>query len=146
VSPLHYRSLNLIKNTEVTFSFTCKHTSFGDKVAMVGSIPLLGHWDPLKAVDMLTSDKSYPVWTIKIDLPRDSVIEYKYLLIKAASQKKSFNALTKPEYVQENLPEGINRVVDTHGKKEIQIFDAFEELETIEEYVEVHPDKKKVIM
>lgn len=83
VSPLHYRSTTQVKNTEVTFSFTCKNTSFGDKVAMVGSMPLLGHWDPLKAVDLLTSDKTYPVWTIKIDLPRDRVIEYKYLLIKA---------------------------------------------------------------
>ena len=53
---------------------------------MVGSMPLLGHWDPLKAVDLFTSDKAYPVWSIKIDLPRDRFIEYKYLLIKAPLQ------------------------------------------------------------
>lgn len=72
----------MIKNTEVTFNFTCKKTKPGDTVALVGSIPMLGHWDPLKAVALSTSKETYPVWTIKIDLPRDKVIEYKYLILK----------------------------------------------------------------
>ena len=57
-------------------------------MAMVGSMPLLGHWDPLKAVPLTTTRETYPVWTIKIDLPRDKIIEYKYLIVKGNNGKK----------------------------------------------------------
>jgi hypothetical protein len=73
--------LKYIKNTEVTFNFTCR-TQFGDRVALVGNIGLLGHWDTQKAIFLYTTPDTYPVWTIKIDLPRDKTIEYKYLIIK----------------------------------------------------------------
>ena len=56
---------------------------------MVGSMPLLGHWDPMRAVPLTTSPQTYPIWSIKIDLPRDKVIEYKYLIIKAGNGKKT---------------------------------------------------------
>ena len=49
---------------------------------MLGNIPLLGHWDTQKAIFLQTSQNSYPVWSIKIDLPRDKFIEYKYLILK----------------------------------------------------------------
>jgi hypothetical protein len=65
----------------VTFNFTCADTVPGDQVAMVGNMPLLGHWDPMKAVPLTTNPQNYPIWSIKIDLPRDKIIEYKYLVI-----------------------------------------------------------------
>lgn len=74
-------SIKYIKNTEVTFSFSCK-TLFGELVALVGNIALLGHWDTQRAIYLNTSPETYPTWTIKIDLPRNKVIEYKYLIIK----------------------------------------------------------------
>ena len=46
--------LRLIKNTEVTFNFTC-NTKFGERVALIGSMQLLGHWDTSKAVPLNTS-------------------------------------------------------------------------------------------
>lgn len=49
---------------------------------MLGNIPLLGHWDTSKAVFLNTTQSTYPEWSIKIDLPRDKIIEYKYLIIK----------------------------------------------------------------
>lgn len=73
--------MKIIKNTEVTFNFTCK-TQFGDKVAIIGNLPLLGHWDPQKAVFLNTTKDTYPVWSIKIDLPRDKIVEYKYAIVK----------------------------------------------------------------
>ena len=45
----------MIKNTEVTFNFTCANTVPGDQVAMVGSMALLGHWDPMRAVPLTTN-------------------------------------------------------------------------------------------
>ena len=49
-----HSSLKYVKNTEVTFNFNCR-TEFGDKVALVGSIPLLGHWDINKIVYLTTT-------------------------------------------------------------------------------------------
>jgi hypothetical protein len=48
----------------------------------LGSIPLIGAWDITKAVFLNTTPATYPVWTVKIDLPRDKIIEYKYLILK----------------------------------------------------------------
>ena len=144
----------MIKNTEVTFNFTCSETSYGDRVAMVGSMALLGHWDPARAVPLSTTKETYPVWTIKIDLPRDRIIEYKFLILKFNGNnnaKAKQNAATFCEVLGkggelvewETLPLGINRLVDTHGKKEITISEALGSLESVEEYVEVQSDKKR---
>ncbi len=124
-SPLGYRP-SLIKSTEVTFHYTCRETRFGDRVAMVGNLALLGHWDPLRAVELSTTPDCYPVWTIKIDLPRDRVVEYKYLVLTGKGTRQAVD--------WEVLP--VNRLVDTHGKKEVEVFDKMDSLEQVEEYVE----------
>lgn len=67
---------------------------------MVGNINLLGHWDTNKAVILNTTNETYPVWSIKIDLPRDKVIEYKYLILKDYEK----NAKGRKQVVWENLP------------------------------------------
>lgn len=52
-------------------------------------------------------------------------------------------------YEWENLPEGVNRLVDTHSKKEITLIEKMDDQESIEEYAEVvfthqpHHDKKR---
>lgn len=79
-----YRNLapsDVMKITEVTFYYSCK-TAYGEWVALIGNFPILGHWDPSKAVYLSTTTQAYPVWTIKIDLPRDKIIEYKFLIVK----------------------------------------------------------------
>ncbi len=73
-------ALRLVKSTEVTFNFTC-YTKFGEIVALIGSLSLLGHWDTSKSVYLNTNPQTYPVWSIKIDLPRDKIVEYKYIII-----------------------------------------------------------------
>ncbi len=106
---------------------------------MVGSMALLGHWDPMRAVPLTTNPQTYPIWSIKIDLPRDKVIEYKYLIIKAANPKKpgALQGLPGRGLIEwEPLPPGINRLVSTSGKKEITIYEALGSQETVEEYVE----------
>ena len=131
-------ALKLIKNTEVTFNLTC-NTKFGERVALIGNLPLLGHWDTSKAVYLDTNPSIYPVWTIKIDLPRDKIIEYKYLVITdpMTGQKHA-----KPKIAWESLPPNINRVINTNGKKEITVYESLTSLESIEEYVEVTSGKR----
>jgi hypothetical protein len=110
---------------------------------MVGSMALLGHWDPARAIELNTTEAAFPVWSIKIDLPRDKIIEYKYLIIKGPKKGQPLSSALKQPIEWENLPAGINRLVDTHGKKEITIYDKMDDLEQTEEYVEVQNDKKR---
>ena len=126
--------MKIIKNTEVTFNFTCK-TQFGDKVAIIGNLPLLGHWDTQKAVFLNTTKDTYPVWSIKIDLPRDKIVEYKYVIVKDGGQAGRRPA--KLTVIWENLPQNVNRLVNTYGKKEIVIYESLQSQECLEEYVEV---------
>ena len=107
---------------------------------MVGNINLLGHWDTNKAVFLNTTPETYPLWTIKIDLPRDKIIEYKYLIMKEFDKSKL--PQRKPQIFWESLPPTINRIVDTHRKKEISIYDQMGSSETVEEYVEVQTVKR----
>jgi len=134
--------LKIIKNTEVTFNLTCS-TKYGERVALIGSLPLLGHWDTAKAVYLDTNPQIYPVWSIKIDLPRDKIIEYKYLVI---TDIPSANKAQKPTVKWENLPPNINRIINTHGKKEVVVYESLTSLESIEEYVEVTANNKKMFM
>jgi len=130
--------MKIIKNTEVTFNLTCS-TKYGERVALIGSLPLLGHWDTNRAVYLDTNPQIYPVWSIKIDLPRDKIIEYKYLVI---TDIPSANKAQKPTVKWENLPPNINRIINTHGKKEVAVYESLTSLESIEEYVEVTTNKK----
>ena len=114
------RGVKFIKSTEVTLEVTC-HTNFGDRVALVGSIPMLGGWDINKAVILSTSSDTYPLWTIRVDLPREMYIEYKYVIFEKGTSKNLQNMSKTPIYYWESLPNGVNRVIDTHGKKSITI-------------------------
>eukprot|EP00347_Sterkiella_histriomuscorum_P002755 403366928 len=127
----------LIKNTEVTFNLTC-NTKFGERVALIGNLSLLGHWDTNKIVYLDTNDQIYPIWTIKIDLPRDKIVEYKYLVI---TEPITGPKNVKPKITWENLPPNVNRIVNTHGKKEVVLYESLQSLESIEEYVEVNQVK-----
>jgi hypothetical protein len=107
---------------------------------LVGNIPLLGHWDPARSIVMTTDEKAFPNWTIKIDLPRDKIIEYKYLIIKkdyCPVNKRTIQSYRKVEYTWEDIPPNVNRIVNTHKKKEVTVFDKLSDPESIEEYVEV---------
>jgi hypothetical protein len=50
-------------------------------MALIGNIEALGEWDPKRAVFMETSAASFPVWNASVSIPRDLVIEYKYIIV-----------------------------------------------------------------
>jgi hypothetical protein len=50
-------------------------------VALVGNTPELGEWKTEKAHIMDTKPDTYPNWHIKLTLPKNAIIEYKYLII-----------------------------------------------------------------
>ena len=72
---------NLLQ-TEVTFNVDCGYTNVGDRVAILGNIEQLGTWKIDQAVFLETSAEIFPRWSIKLRLPRNQIVEYKYLIIR----------------------------------------------------------------
>ncbi|KAH9960993.1 Six-hairpin glycosidase-like protein [Lactifluus volemus] len=61
----------------VTFDVR-KLTNFGENVYIAGSVDALKLWSPVDAPRL--SPEHYPIWTITLELPASTYIEYKYLL------------------------------------------------------------------
>ncbi|KAJ8747208.1 hypothetical protein K2173_008438 [Erythroxylum novogranatense] len=55
-----------------------KECSFGEQFLIVGDDPMLGLWDPTKAIPMNWSDGHY--WTIELDVPTAKVVQFKFVL------------------------------------------------------------------
>jgi len=53
----------------------------------VGNTEALGDWNPQNAVLMETGPQSFPNWQATVTLPRDVIIEYKYVVIQFAKTK-----------------------------------------------------------
>ena len=59
----------------------------GETVYVCGSHPLLGGWDPQKAVQLVTSPEAFPTWfhVDTIALPTKSRVEYKYMIMSGGN-------------------------------------------------------------
>lgn len=67
------------EQTRVTFVVECK-TSFGQRLRIAGSHPDLGGWDPLRALELTTSQGDFPRWRVSVTLPAGRKISYKYVV------------------------------------------------------------------
>ncbi|KAJ3968011.1 starch binding domain-containing protein [Lentinula raphanica] len=56
-------------------SFDCGETDLN--IFISGSIPELGSWDTDDSVALSAAD--YPVWTLTIDLPANTLFDYKFI-------------------------------------------------------------------
>lgn len=65
------------------------HTSPGEQVIVVGENASLGFWDPKQGASLSTDSGSFPIWSsaAPINLPLDSVIEYKYVIVSQDTVK-----------------------------------------------------------
>ncbi|CEM25771.1 unnamed protein product [Vitrella brassicaformis CCMP3155] len=53
-----------------------------ERVRLVGNLPTLGSWDPMKGLELTTSDAMYPVWQSQpINVPLGEKVEYKYVTV-----------------------------------------------------------------
>ncbi|GJM92510.1 hypothetical protein PR202_ga08987 [Eleusine coracana subsp. coracana] len=59
-----------------------KACAFGQQFLVVGDDPALGLWDPAKAIALDWSEGH--VWTVKMDLPANKSIEFKFLMRDAS--------------------------------------------------------------
>ena len=95
-------------------SFKCKyHTNFGSSLYVVGNVESLGNWNVEKALELSTTEETYPVWEKKdaFYCPLGTEITYKYIT-KDAKKNASW----------EFLPNNGNRkiIVDTEGNLSIE--------------------------
>lgn len=125
--------------TEVNFCVKCDATRFGECVALVGNIMELGEWNTEKALILDTKPDTYPTWHIKLTLPKNAIIEYKYLIITYRTVKGQSG---QPESIPfsltwENLGSSYsNRRLNTFDKKLIHLNDEMNSKVVVEEYVE----------
>lgn len=66
--------------TRLTFIIRCK-TEFGQRLRIVGNDPALGGWDPVRGVELTTSQGDYPKWRISLTVPANRQLEYKYCIV-----------------------------------------------------------------
>ena len=77
----HYRQSKPQLTCEVDFNVRCDFTQPGDRLAIVGNIEALSEWDTRNPLFLETSPQSFPDWHVTLILPRDLIIEYKYVII-----------------------------------------------------------------
>ncbi|KDQ62664.1 carbohydrate-binding module family 20 protein [Jaapia argillacea MUCL 33604] len=64
----------------VTVTFNVYATTvYGENIYLTGSVAALENWSPTSA--LLLSSADYPTWSITVDLPANTNIEYKYIRI-----------------------------------------------------------------
>lgn len=63
-------------NSEMTFNVKAT-TVFGENIFVVGSITELKNWTPADAIPLDASN--YPIWSAKIQIPAETIFEYKYI-------------------------------------------------------------------
>lgn len=66
--------------TRVTFVVVCE-TSFGQRLRIAGSDSSLGGWDPMRALELTTSQGDFPNWRVSVTLPAGKRITYKYVIV-----------------------------------------------------------------
>ena len=70
------------EQAHVKFKFS-KETTLGEYIHIVGSHYSLGSWNPEKSIKLITDPYTYPYWaTPALQVPMNTVVEYKYLFIK----------------------------------------------------------------
>lgn len=99
----------------VAFEVSCP-TINCEEVRLVGSLPLLGSWDPFNGVPLTTTEQQYPVWrTAELTIPEredtPEVVQYKYVKIfsgSAVQWEVGPNRHLHPAH----LSEGVNYIED----------------------------------
>ncbi len=111
--------------TRVTFVVVCE-TSFGQRLRIAGSDPALGGWDPLRALELTTSQGDFPNWRVSVTLPAGKRIVYKYVIVTNSDVVAAAEA---------GGPSGEESILltpnSTQTVQEWETFDAHREIETL---------------
>jgi len=62
------------------FTFNVQaNTTFGENIFLTGSVSQLSNWDTGSAMALSTDSSTYPKWTVTVNLPASTAIQYKYI-------------------------------------------------------------------
>lgn len=123
-----------VPTCEVTVTVKCPQTLPGERVALLGATEELGRWDIERATYLETNDHMFPTWTVKLKVPRDSITEYKYLIIQSLpannmAHKELGSQMATPVVQARWESLGVsgseNRRMNTHGKKIVHLHEEF---------------------
>jgi len=62
----------------VTFNVQA-NTTLGENIFLTGSVSQLSNWDTGNAIALSTDSSTYPKWTVTVNLPASTAIQYKYI-------------------------------------------------------------------
>ncbi|KAL4427388.1 hypothetical protein ABPG74_009660 [Tetrahymena malaccensis] len=107
------------------------HTSFGQKVVLVGNHPQLGDWQPTKGLSLSTFEGLYPIWRSEQEfrIPEGFDLEFKIIVVNGNSEVDHW----------ENLPQ--NRTYTPSLCKESVLLRMHESSLWIEEFYDGPVDK-----
>lgn len=80
----------LPKTSGIRFEVECDETVDGYAVFIVGSVPELGAWNPVKGLEMFTSEEEWPVWHTGGVSMNPGLIQYKFIMQKEDRSDKVF--------------------------------------------------------
>ncbi|KAJ3747498.1 glycoside hydrolase family 15 protein [Lentinula detonsa] len=92
--------------SEIVFKVE-KDTVYGENVFITGSIGQLGNWDPAHAVKL--DPKSYPYWSVEIEVPASISFSYKYIIQNQNSGSVAWE--NDPNHELQSSSEGQSMVV-----------------------------------
>lgn len=64
------------------FEIQVSHTQPGDIVVLMGGAPSIGSWNLNDAVHLETSELDFPWWSTQANLPRNSLVECKFAILR----------------------------------------------------------------
>eukprot|EP00930_Biecheleria_cincta_P009025 TRINITY_DN110648_c0_g1_i1.p1 TRINITY_DN110648_c0_g1~~TRINITY_DN110648_c0_g1_i1.p1 ORF type:complete len:703 (-),score=120.58 TRINITY_DN110648_c0_g1_i1:42-2114(-) len=83
------------KRRHVEFEVYCNKTRMGHHIRLVGSIAVMGHWDPQQGLMLQTCASDFPMWRLKVDvgaISAEKVIEYKYVICDADGSPREWES------------------------------------------------------
>ena len=94
----------------VHFRVRAEKCGFGRVVGLSGNCDALGYFDPRRAIHLITTPESYPIWSTAspITVPAGEPLEYKFCLFEGGVFK-SFENIATPHVI---FPESIETVVE----------------------------------
>lgn len=73
---------NMLASTHnVKFEISCRHTYWGETLAVCGASPVLGEWNPEKALRLTTSPSTFPKWCSE-SVNIDQGTAYKFVILQ----------------------------------------------------------------
>lgn len=91
-------SLSSLLDSDWTFCVKCdRELCSSESLAVCGSIPALGRWNPNKCL-LLAREENSTFWSLTVSLPRKYVIQYRYLICALTANGKKVLRFWEPHY------------------------------------------------